>query len=151
MRPVPSTNRSLCICAEINESAFKDAVRQLVNRHDALRAVFIHEGQVQKCAPKLDLNIPTVDLLHLAGRNVTRVGSRSFVMMRTRPSAWSKVRWCGRNWSRWSRNTQRLVFTAHHIVCDGWSTNVLLDELPKIYNAINRGESPASVRLCLHP
>ncbi|MGB7332615.1 MAG: amino acid adenylation domain-containing protein, partial [Terriglobales bacterium] len=35
----------------------------------------------------------------------------------------------------------RLVFTAHHIVCDGWSTNVLLDELPKIYNALNRGES----------
>src|ERR1019366_8429922 len=36
-----------------------------------------------------------------------------------------------------------LVFTAHHIVCDGWSTNVLLDELPKIYNALNRGESSA--------
>ena len=29
-----------------------------------------------------------------------------------------------------------LIFTAHHIVCDGWSSNVLLDDLSKIYNAI---------------
>jgi len=27
-----------------------------------------------------------------------------------------------------------LLFTSHHIVCDGWSTNVLLDELSRIYN-----------------
>jgi amino acid adenylation domain-containing protein len=29
----------------------------------------------------------------------------------------------------------RLVFTAHHIVCDGWSTNILLDELSQLYGA----------------
>ena len=28
-----------------------------------------------------------------------------------------------------------LIFTAHHIVCDGWSTNVLADELAKLYSA----------------
>src|SRR5208282_1226749 len=33
----------------------------------------------------------------------------------------------------------QLIFTSHHIVCDGWSTNVLLDELAKAYNAQNRG------------
>src|SRR2546430_10400759 len=27
-----------------------------------------------------------------------------------------------------------LLFPSHHIVCDGWSTNVLLDELSRIYN-----------------
>src|SRR5258707_1875426 len=27
-----------------------------------------------------------------------------------------------------------LLFTSHHIVFDGWSTNVLLDELSRIYN-----------------
>ena len=30
----------------------------------------------------------------------------------------------------------QLLFTSHHIVCDGWSTNVLLDELAKLYNAL---------------
>src|SRR5256886_3811116 len=35
-----------------------------------------------------------------------------------------------------------LLFTSHHIVCDGWSTNVLLDELSKIYNekAVGKNE-----------
>ncbi|MGB7330381.1 MAG: aminotransferase class III-fold pyridoxal phosphate-dependent enzyme, partial [Terriglobales bacterium] len=45
---------------QVTESVLKNAVCQLVNRHDALRATFIHEGQVQKCTPTLDLNIPTV-------------------------------------------------------------------------------------------
>ena len=28
-----------------------------------------------------------------------------------------------------------LVFTTHHLVCDGWSTNILLDELSRLYAA----------------
>lgn len=32
-----------------------------------------------------------------------------------------------------------LIFTAHHIVCDGWSINVLVDELSRAYSAISRG------------
>ena len=32
-----------------------------------------------------------------------------------------------------------LIFTSHHIVCDGWSTNVLLDEFARSYNALNQG------------
>ena len=34
-----------------------------------------------------------------------------------------------------------LVVTTHHIVCDGWSTNVLIDELGTIYNANCAGQS----------
>jgi len=31
-----------------------------------------------------------------------------------------------------------LIFSVHHIVCDGWSTGVLLDEI-SIYSAICQG------------
>jgi amino acid adenylation domain-containing protein len=34
------------------------------------------------------------------------------------------------------------VFTAHHIVCDGWSMNVILSELAEIYEATRRGAEP---------
>jgi amino acid adenylation domain-containing protein len=33
------------------------------------------------------------------------------------------------------------VLTAHHIICDGWSTNVIVDELAAIYGALCRGEA----------
>ena len=32
-----------------------------------------------------------------------------------------------------------LLFTVHHIVCDGWSTNVLLNELGLLYASQSAG------------
>ena len=51
---------------KVNESAMKEAVRAVVNRHDALRAKFVHEGQMQRFAPQLALEIPTTDLTPLS-------------------------------------------------------------------------------------
>jgi len=38
------------------------------------------------------------------------------------------------------------VLTAHHIICDGWSTNVIVDELAAIYGALCRGEAAGIAR-----
>jgi amino acid adenylation domain-containing protein len=125
----------------VNEPALKDAVRYLVNRHDALRSVFINEGQVQKCATKLDLTIPTIDLTVLSAaerdarwKEIIRDDAHTPFRLVEGPMVRVQL-------VKMEPGYTRLVFTAHHIVCDGWSTNVLLDELPKIYNALNRGES----------
>jgi amino acid adenylation domain-containing protein len=125
----------------VNEPALKDAVRQLVNRHDALRATFIHEGQVQKFVPKLDLDIPTVDLAALPAaerearwKQIIRDDAHTPFRLVEGPMVRAQL-------VKMEPEYSRLVFTAHHIVCDGWSTNVLLDELAKIYNTLNRGES----------
>lgn len=133
---------TLYMRGDLNESAFKDAVRQVVNRHDALRATFIHEGQVQTFAPKLDLNISTVDLAALTGserdarwKQIIRDDGHTPFRLTQGPMVRAQL-------VKLEPQYTALAFTAHHIVCDGWSTNVLLDELPKIYNALNRGESP---------
>ena len=130
---------------KVNEPALKDALRQLVNRHDALRATFVHEGQkghAQKFAAKLDLNIPTVDLTALSAaerevrwKQIVRDDAHTPFRLVEGPMVRAQL-------VKMEPDNARLVFTAHHIVCDGWSTNVLLDELPNIYNALNRGESP---------
>ena len=41
-----------------------------------------------------------------------------------------------------------LVFTAHHIVCDGWSTNIILQELAA---ALSGGSCRAARRRCREP
>jgi amino acid adenylation domain-containing protein len=41
---------------------------------------------------------------------------------------------------RLEANDHALVFTAHHIVCDGWSMNVILGELTALYTAYSRGD-----------
>jgi amino acid adenylation domain-containing protein len=132
---------------KVNESALKDAVRQLVNRHDALRAAFIHDGQVQKFAAKLDLNVPTIDLTKLSAaerdarwKQIIRDDAHTPFRLVEGPMIRAQL-------VKMEQEYTRFVFTAHHIVCDGWSTNVLLDELSKIYNAINRGVSAATSNL----
>jgi amino acid adenylation domain-containing protein len=126
---------------KVNEAALKDALRQLVNRHEALRAVFIHEGQVQKFAATLDLSIPTVDLTGFSAaerdarwKQIIRDDAHTPFRLVEGPMVRAQL-------VKMEPGYTCLVFTAHHIVCDGWSTNVLLDELPKICNALNRGES----------
>jgi len=132
---------TLYMRGKVNEPALKDAVRQLINRHDALRATFVHEGRVQKFAAKLDLNIPTVDLTALSAaerdarwKQIIRDDAHTPFRLVEGPMVRAQL-------VKMEPEYICLVFTAHHIVCDGWSTNVLLDELPKIYNTLNRGES----------
>src|SRR5581483_11001686 len=38
-----------------------------------------------------------------------------------------------------SANEHVLFVTAHHIICDGWSTNVILSELSSLYTAACEG------------
>jgi amino acid adenylation domain-containing protein len=126
---------------KVNESVLKEAVRQVVARHDALRATFSGEGNHQKFAPKLDLDIPIVDLTSLSAvdrgdhlRQIYKDDSHTPFRLAEGPLVRAQL-------VRMEPQYQLLVFTSHHIVCDGWSTNVLLDELSKVYNALLRGES----------
>jgi len=41
---------------------------------------------------------------------------------------------------RLSDDDHALVITTHHIICDGWSMNVLCDELSRIYSALVAGQ-----------
>jgi amino acid adenylation domain-containing protein len=132
---------------KVNGAALIGAVRQVVNRHDALRATFIHEGQVQKFAPRLDLNVRTVDLTSLGAaerdsrwKQIIRDDAHTPFHLVEGPMVRAQL-------VKMEPEYSALVFTAHHIVCDGWSTNVLLDELPKFYNALNSGESSTSSTL----
>ncbi|MGB9492418.1 MAG: aminotransferase class III-fold pyridoxal phosphate-dependent enzyme, partial [Terriglobales bacterium] len=132
---------SLRMKGNLNETAMKEAVRALVNRHDALRAKFVHEGQAQKFMPHVDLNIPTVDLSTLSaaerGARIKQlIADDAHTPFRLTEGPMVRVQLV-----KFGADSWQLVFTSHHIVCDGWSTNVLLDELAKIYNDLNAGRS----------
>src|SRR5208283_4674443 len=132
---------SLHMKGKLNETALKEAIRALVNRHDALRAKFVHEGQLQKFVPHLDLALPTAELTSLgaeerAARVKQMITDDAHTPFHLAEGPMVRVQLLKLTSDSW-----QLIFTSHHIVCDGWSTNVLLDELSKIYNALNAGTS----------
>ncbi|MCZ7176308.1 condensation domain-containing protein, partial [Salmonella enterica] len=44
----------------------------------------------------------------------------------------------------------QLLVTLHHIIADGWSLNVLIDEFSQLYAALSQGQTLALPPLALH-
>jgi len=130
---------TLHLRGELNENKLREALRQAAERHDALRARFDSDGRIQHFSARLDLEIPLVDLTSLSDQErKTRLQSLIDAEARTRfdLNQGGLVR---AQLIRIGPQHHQLLFTSHHIVCDGWSTNALLDEVAKLYNALKGG------------
>ena len=123
----------------VNEPALREAFKQVIGRHDGLRATFDSEAKSERFAPRLDLDIPVLDLSALSQaerqarvQQLVEEDAHTPFKLDQGPLVRAKL-------VKMEARYQLLLFTSHHIVCDGWSTNVLLDEVAKLYNAINKG------------
>ena len=113
---------------------------QAVGSHDALRATFGAGGSVQRFVAELPFDIPTVDLTNLTpGERKCRVRKVISENAET-PFNLAEGPLVRAQLLKLEADYRALIFTAHHIVCDGWSTNVLLDEVSKIYNSLQSGK-----------
>ena len=137
---------SLHLRGNVNEFALKHALQLVVSRHQAFRASFSGEGDLQSFAPELEIGVPTVDLTSLTpserenqSQQIVKDDAHTPFQLSNGPLVRAQL-------LKMATNHQILIFTAHHIVCDGWSANVLLDELSQAYNAIDKGVawSPAA-------
>jgi amino acid adenylation domain-containing protein len=131
---------SLHLRGNTNETALKRALERIVTRHQALRATLDSEGRRQHFVSDLKLAVPTVDLASLAADQKEGRLQQIIAEDAHTPFELSKGPLVRAQFVKMTPDHQILLFTAHHIVCDGWSTNVLIDELSQAYNAITRGE-----------
>ncbi|MEM6456960.1 MAG: condensation domain-containing protein [Acidobacteriota bacterium] len=108
------------------------AIRQLIARHDALRTVFSQDGRTLCVLAARDDAIHHVDLGHLAQRDqAVRLDAlrRSCV---TTPFDLVDGPLLQAHIVRLHPQEHHLILTVHHIVCDGWSWNTLLDDLRRM-------------------
>ena len=122
---------------------FRSAVFKIAERHPILFARISPDGQSQQLVPNARLDVPFLDL---SGRNETE-REREFAAIVERevseafdlaagPLLRVKI-------VRLSERHHVVVWTAHHIVCDGWSGGLLINELAVIYSALKQGMQPA--------
>jgi len=126
---------SLRLKGSLNENALREAIYEVIRRHEALRATFTEDGESVRVAPQFGGEIPLVDLSNLAPAEreqscakIVGDDARTPFEVALGPLLRVKV-------LRLEPENHVVVFTSHHIVCDGWSTNVILDELAQIYSA----------------
>ncbi len=125
----------------LNENALKEAIQRVIARHDALRSSFDGEARTVHFAREVKIEIPVIDLGRLSEaerdarvREIIQEDAHTPFRLAQGPLVRARI-------VRLGPERALLIFTSHHIVCDGWSTNVLLDEISTIYNALVRGDA----------
>lgn len=133
---------TLKMYGRLDAPALSHSLNQVIARHDALRATFSEDGETQKFALDLQIEIPIVDLraMPLIDREIRISG----ILAEEASTALSLTRGplIRARLLKLAGDEHQLVVTTHHIVCDGWSANVILDEASKLYAAALNGTPP---------
>jgi non-ribosomal peptide synthetase component F/thioesterase domain-containing protein len=118
---------------------------EIVRRHEILRATFteIDGNPAQIITPSIHLSIPLKDLRSLSNGDRETQMDRLCSEEATRSFDLKQGPLVRLGLLRMEDEEHILMFTLHHIVSDGWSIGLVMEELQKIYTAYAEGrESP---------
>ena len=134
---------ALRLRGELDEDAVRASFQQLIQRHEALRTRFYErDGQAfQRVDAKADFELQVIDLsdLPLAEREaraqqIREDEARTQFDLEKGPLLWVTL-------VRLDDEDHQLLVTLHHIIADGWSLNIMIDEFSRLYAAAAQGQS----------
>ena len=125
-----------------NHEHLLTACKNVVQRHQSLRSTFSASGETFQVHEHVNIEIPIIDLtdlspsdkdariLHFSQREV----SIPFDLMKGHVIRFAIF--------KISNSDTALVITAHHIVCDGWSIGIIMQDISKFYSALVNNSQP---------
>jgi len=122
----------------LNVEAMRAAVNAVITRHEALRTTFSGDGSTQRVNTAFKLELPLLDWT-----NDPRRFDRLIAQETSTAFDLEKGPLIRAHLVRLKPDEHRLVVTAHHLVFDGWSGNVFLEELRAFYLAQPDSTAPA--------
>ena len=134
---------ALHLRGELDEDALRHSFQQLIQRHEALRTRFYErDGQAfQRVAASAGFELPIIDLSDLPhverearAQQVREEQARSPFDLEKGPLLRVTL-------VRLDDEEHQLLVTLHHIIADGWSLNILIDEFSRLYAAAAQGQS----------
>ncbi|MBN0977507.1 non-ribosomal peptide synthetase [Pseudomonas hygromyciniae] len=134
---------ALRLRGELDEDALQASFAQLIQRHEALRTRFYErDGQgYQRVDAQREFAVQVIDLrdLPVAEREaraaqIREDEARTQFDLEQGPLLRVTL-------VRLEDDDHQLLVTMHHIIADGWSLNVLIDEFSRLYAAASQGQS----------
>jgi amino acid adenylation domain-containing protein len=134
---------TLVLKGNLQRKALESAILKLIQRHESLRAVFSTDGRFMTIFKDLDLLVKYQDFSSFSAadkeialeNHLLEEAQYVFDLVRG-PLFKAGI-------LKISTNEHHLVLTAHHIICDGWSTGIILEELGNIYSSIIEDKEPS--------
>ncbi|WP_338576180.1 non-ribosomal peptide synthetase [Pseudomonas canadensis] len=134
---------ALRLRGELDEDAVRASFQQLIQRHEALRTRFYErDGQAfQRVDAKADFELQVIDLSDLPvaerearAQQIREDEARTQFDLEKGPLLWVTL-------VRLDDEDHQLLVTLHHIIADGWSLNILIDEFSRLYAAAVQGQT----------
>ncbi|QBA63904.1 non-ribosomal peptide synthetase [Muriicola soli] len=126
---------SLILKGELQLNILEQSVNEIIQRHQCLRAVFSADGRFMSVLQQIPQKLYFKDLSTLPENKkeeeveqfLLQEANHIFDLVKGPLARYSLL--------KLSNQTYRFTLTAHHIVCDGWSIGIFLEELGALYSA----------------
>ncbi|WP_456016274.1 non-ribosomal peptide synthetase [Pseudomonas fluorescens] len=134
---------ALRLRGELDEDAVRASFQHLIQRHEALRTRFYErDGQAfQRVQASAEFDLQIIDLSDLPGaerearaQQIREDEARTQFDLEKGPLLWVTL-------VRLDDEDHQLLVTLHHIIADGWSLNILIDEFSRLYAAATQGQT----------
>ena len=130
---------ALRMTGELDVVALEHSLQAVVNRHEALRAVFIEEDNqpYQKVLPAIELSLPITDLVDdlVTENEYYSVLDQSREQLVTTPFDLAAGPLLRARLFQLATDEFELGLVLHHLIADGWSRGILLRELATFYRS----------------
>ncbi len=133
---------SLILKGDLQREALEYAAQQLVARHEALRSTFSPDGRFMTVFEEISQNIFFKDISQGSAADKNKavqayLSEDAHYVFDLIKGPLLKI-----GLLKLSEQEHQLVLTAHHIICDGWSTGIMLEEIGAFYSAHVLGATP---------
>jgi amino acid adenylation domain-containing protein len=132
----------LRLAGPLDVAALDAALGRLVARHAALRVTISADGESQTVRAEVPVALPLVDLSSSAAAERDAEVLRLVDLETHTPFDLVNGPLLRATLVREEPSRHLLIVTAHHIVCDGWSSSILVRDLGALYGAVRHGLEP---------
>lgn len=129
----------------LDSNALRQSINEIVKRHEVLRTIFVSKSGKphQQIIPELTIALPIIDLQDLPRVEQEKEAQRIITAAARRPFDLAKGPLLRANLLKLDVDDHIAVITVHHIVSDGWSMGVFIQELAALYVAFSTGQHPS--------
>ena len=142
--PLYNEPQAFRISGSLNVGALRQAFEAVVSRHEALRTTFplVDEHPMQCITEKGSISVPVIDLTGLPETDRESEAQRLVAEEFRRPFDLARGPLLRVNLLCLGDSEHILLLTMHHIITDGWSIGILMQEIAALYEAFSQGTFP---------
>ena len=132
---------ALQISGSLNISVLEQAITEIVRRHEILRTNFqqIEAKNLQVIRPEINISLQVINLEQIPAKQQLQNVERLINQETDKIFNLSEDDLFQSTLYQLNQNSYVLLLNMHHIISDGWSTGILLQELSTLYTAYLAG------------